>query len=227
MVQPLHCVANTDTSQNISIPAGGMWDSHHYQEPTFFLESFNFWDNWQQETGNEDVTVLIGEYSVFQIDTPSGVVNYSRPDDIHLRFPTMLSAIGEGVYLLGAERNPNVVKMTAYAPSLQNLNHNNWDPDLVQFTANHNETVLSASWQLESLFAHYRGTETLPVTTVSGEYNPLWWAAQIDETQNCIYFKVINSGNSSTPLTINADVNISAANGTILVSSEDASRRLG
>ena len=209
--------ASESFGYNISLPKGSMWDTHHYEEPTFFLKSFDFFDNWQEETGNEDVTVLIGEYSVFQIDTADGVVNYTLPDDIHVIFPSMLSAIGEGVYLLGAERNPEVVKMSSYAPSLQNLNHINWDPDLVQFTANHDETVLSASWYLESLFAHYRGTETLPVTTASGDYNPLWWAAQIDESLNCMYFKVINSGNASTPLTINADVAISSVNGTILV----------
>ena len=133
-------------------------------------------------------------------------------------FPNLLAAIGEGVYLLGAERNPNVVKMTSYAPSLQNLNWDDWDPDLLQFTANHDETTMSASWYLQSLLAHYRGTETLPVTTQEGDFNPLWWVATIDETANAIYFKVVNSGNSSIPLTINADVAISSANGTILVS---------
>ena len=106
-----------------------MWDTHHYEEPSFFLKSFNFWDNWQQETGNEDVTVLVGEYSVYQIDTPDGVVNYSNPADEHITYPRLISAIAESVYLLGAERNPNTVKMTCYAPSFENYNGDNWTPD--------------------------------------------------------------------------------------------------
>ena len=204
---------------NITIPPGGMWDTHHYEEPSFFLQQFDFFDNWQEATNNTNVTIFIGEYSVFQVDTPDGVINYTMPEDLHVFYPNLLAAVGEGVYLLGAERNPEVVKMSAYAPSFVNLNHINWTPDLVAYTANHDETVLSASYRLQQLFAHYRGTETLPVTTTSGDFNPLWWVATIDESSNAMYFKVVNSGNNSIPLTINLDVAYSSVNGTILVSS--------
>ena len=203
---------------NISLPAGTIWDYHNYQEPSFFLRNFDFWDNWQEETGNDDVGIFIGEYSVFQYDTPCQVVNFSQPEDRHVFWPQVLSAIGEGIFLLGAERNPNVVRMTAYAPSFVNLNNIQWTPDLVAYTADPDETVLSSSWYLQSLFSSYRGTETLPVVTEEGDFNPLWWAATIDETANAIYFKVVNSANSSIPLTIDLDVPISSVNGSILVS---------
>ena len=200
----------------IDIPAGGAWDTHHYEEPSFFLESFNFFDNWQERTDNQDVTVLIGEYSVYQIDTPSGVVNFSNPANIHISYPRLLSAIAESVYLLGAERNPNVVKWTSYAPSFENLNKPNWTPDLVAFTADPADTTKSVSWYSQSLLAHYHGTETLPVTNTKGDFNPLWWVATIDESDT-IYLKVVNSGNTSVPLTVDLDVPYSSANGTILV----------
>ena len=203
---------------NLTLPAGTIWDYHNYEEPSFFLRNFDFWDNWQEDTGNEDVGIFIGEYSVFQYDTPCQVVNFSQPEDRHVFWPQVLSAIGEGVFLLGAERNPNVVKMTAYAPSFVNLNNIKWTPDLVAYTANTDETVLSSSWYLQSLFSSYRGTETLPVVTSEGDFNPLWWAATIDETVNAIYFKVVNSANASVPLTIDLDVPIASVNGSILVS---------
>ncbi|KAK6373358.1 hypothetical protein LTS17_008378 [Exophiala oligosperma] len=205
---------------NITIPAGGMWDTHHYEEPSYFIEHFDFFDNWQESTGNADVTVFVGEYSVFQVDTPDGVVNYSMPLGEHIFYPTLMAAIGEGVYLLGAERNPNVVKMSAYAPSLVNLNWQNWTPDLVAFTADHDQTVLSASYYLQQLFASYRGTQTLPVTTNQGDYNPLWWVATATEGDGQVYFKVINSGNSSVPLTVDFDKGFNAVNGTILTHSD-------
>ena len=100
-------------------------------EPSYFLENFNFYDNWQQETDNENVGVLLGEYSVYQVDTPSGQTNFSN---------------GEGVYALGGERNPNIVRMTSYAPSLMSRDFFNWTPDMISFTANPNDTVLSASY---------------------------------------------------------------------------------
>ncbi|ETN40300.1 uncharacterized protein HMPREF1541_04576 [Cyphellophora europaea CBS 101466] len=209
--------AYDERDYNLSIPAGAIWDTHHYEEPSYFLTNFDFYDNWQEETGNEGVGVFIGEYSVFQIDTPDGEVNFSRPADIHIEYPQLLSIIGEGVYLLGAERNPDVVRLSGYAPSFCNLNSVDWDPDLVSFTANYNETVLSASYYLQQLFAHYHGTETLPVTNPEGDFNPLWWSASIDTGSNAVYFKVINSGNSSVALTIDIGADYTGVNGTILV----------
>lgn len=126
--------------------------------------------------------------------------------------------MAEGVYPLGAERNPNVVKMTAYAPSFTNINNQQWTPNLVTFDANPDETVLSASWYLQRLFSSYRGTETLPIVTEEGDFNPLWWSATIDEVTNAICFKVINAGNTSVPLTIELDVTVASVNGSILVS---------
>jgi hypothetical protein len=94
-----------------------------------------------QETNNTNVTIFIGEYSVFQVDTPSGVLNFSDPPDTHIFYPRLLSAIAESVYLLGAERNPNVVKLSSYAPSLQNWNWYNWTPNLIAFDADPNHTL--------------------------------------------------------------------------------------
>ena len=68
---------NENADYNISIPAGNMWDYHTYDEPSFFLDSFNFFDNWQEDTGNQDVTILAGEYSVFEVDEPTGKINFS------------------------------------------------------------------------------------------------------------------------------------------------------
>lgn len=209
---------NENKDYNITLPPGSMWDTHHYEEASFFLTNFDFFDNWQETTNNPNVTIFIGEYSVFQVDTPSGVVNYSRPPDIHISYPTLESAIAEGVYLLGAERNPNVVKMSAFAPSLGNLNWENWTPNLVSFQADVDLTVLSASYYMEQLFARYRGVQTLPTTTVAGDFNPLWWVATVDEGDATVYFKVINSGNSSVPLTLDFDAPWSSVNGSIIVS---------
>ena len=200
----------------LDLPAGTIWDTHHYQTPTYFLKNFDFYDNWQEETNNTDVGVFIGEYSVFQIDTPSGEVNFSRPADIHVEYPQLLSIIGEGVYLLGAERNPKVVRMAGYAPSFCNLNTVQWDPDLVSFTANYNETVKSTSYYLQQLFATYRGTHTLPISNSEGDFNPLWWSATIDVNLNSVFLKVINSGNTTAGLTINVGKEYKGLNGTVL-----------
>ncbi|KAI9689643.1 MAG: hypothetical protein M1820_010141 [Bogoriella megaspora] len=210
---------NENALYNISIPEGVMWDTHHYEEPSYFLENFDFYDNWQVETNNSG-GVLLGEYSVFQVDTPSGYVNFSDPPDIHIFYPRLISAIAEGVYALGGERNPDTVRMSSYAPSLQNFNWYNWTPNMIAFTANHNETLLSVSYWQQWLFARFRGTQTLPVTNSKGDYNPLFWAASIDGPTNEIYLKVINSGNQTVPLDVNIDAGYSSVNGTIITNDD-------
>jgi alpha-N-arabinofuranosidase len=200
----------------IDLPKGSMWDRHHYEEPHFYLEQFDFYDNWQESTNNSDVQVMLGEYSVFQIDTPDGMLNYSFPPDTHVFYPRLLSAVAEGVYLVGAERNPEVITMTSYAPSLANKNSENWTPNLITFTANPNDTILSTSYYLQSMLNHHRGTETLPVENTKGHLNPLWWASQIDETLNAVYLKVVNSGNQTVPLSVDIDATYFSVNGTIL-----------
>ena len=179
---------NENADYKIDIPAGGIYDLHHYSEPTFFLEQFNFFDNWQTETGNENVSIFIGEYSVPSADEPTGKVNFSSSGP-HIFYPQLLSALAEAVYLLAMERTP-VVQMSSYAPSLQNFNWWNWTPDLFSYDADPCHTVLSISWYLQSLFAHHRGTHTLPVKNTAGNINPLFWVATIDESLDAIYLKV-------------------------------------
>jgi alpha-N-arabinofuranosidase len=181
---------NENAGYTIDIPPGAMWDTHHYEPPAFFIDSFDFWDNWQEATNNTDVTVFVGEYSVFQIDTPSEVDDFSDPPDIHIFYPRLLSAIAEGVYLLGAERNPLVVKLTSYAPSLQNWNWYNWTPNLIAFDADPSHTVLSVSYYLQKLFNAYRGTESVQVTNTQGDFGPLYWASSVDGDES-VFLKVM------------------------------------
>lgn len=179
-----------NSNYKISLPKGSMWDTHHYEPPQFFIKRFDFWDNWQESTNNTDVTVFIGEYSVLQIDTPSEQDDWSFPVGIHIFYPRLISAIAEGVYLLGAERNPNVVKMTSYAPSLQNWNWFNWTPNLMAFDANPANTVLSVSFYLQKLFNAYRGTESVQVTNSQGDFGPLYWGATVNGKES-VFLKVM------------------------------------
>ena len=135
-------------------------------------------------------------------------------------YPRLLSALAEGVYALGLERNPNVCKMSSFAPSLQNLNWYNWTPDMIAFDADPSHTVLSASYWQQHLFAHYRGTQSLPVTNTEGDFNPLFWVASIDEPSNAVYVKVINILNDTVPLTINLGQSYIGVNGTILTAAD-------
>jgi alpha-L-arabinofuranosidase len=182
---------NENANYTIQLPPGTYWDTHHYEQPHYFTDNFDFYDNWQATTNNSGVGVLLGEFSVFEENSPSGSVNWSNTrGSNHMFDPRLLSAISEGVYALGAERNPNTVRLSSYAPSLQNLNWYNWTPNMIGFTANQDETVLSASYWQQWLFSRYRGTHTLPIANSKGDFDPLWWASSIDENADVVYVKV-------------------------------------
>ncbi|KAI9051279.1 hypothetical protein LZ554_005380 [Drepanopeziza brunnea f. sp. 'monogermtubi'] len=198
----------------IDLPPGTMWDTHQYKQPHFFVESFDFFDNWQERTANPNVTILIGEYSVYSIDTPSGEVDWSNPPDEKIMYPRMVSAVSEGVYLLGAERNPNVVKMSTYAPTLQNWNWYNWTPNLIAFDADPAHTVLSTSYYLQKLFNAYRGTESVEVSNSVGDFGPLYWASSMEEGK--VFLKVININSTVVPLTVDLETSWTSINGTIM-----------
>ena len=157
---------------------------------------------------------------MIQIDTPDQTVNFSYPLNEHVFYPRLLSALCEGLYTMAAERNPNVVTMSSYAPSLQSLNFTNWTPNMIQFDALSTDTVRSASYWQQWLFAHYRGTETLPVTASTGQLNPLFWVASIDEATDAIYVKVINTLNDTVPLNLQLDRSYQSVNGTILTADD-------
>lgn len=131
---------------------------------------------------------MIGEYSVFQLDTSTQYVNFTfpYPTDIHPAYPQLIHALGEAVYLLAAERNPDLVKLTTYAPILQNRNSYVWTPNLISFEAQQNKTVLTTSYWLQHLFNHYRGDNTVEV---KGEVNPLYWVGTSDNSTNALFLK--------------------------------------
>jgi len=212
--------AYNEKGYKLDLPPGVMYDAHHYEEPQFFLKNFNFWDNWRIREKKPGVGVLLGEYSVFQSDTPSKQIVWDKAknQNIHYKYPRLMSAIAEGVYAMGGERNPNTVWMSSYAPSLQRKESSDWDPNMIYFSTNTKETVLTPSYWQQWMFSRYQGTHTLPVRQRSGKFNPLFWHASFNEPSGDVYLKVINAGSQTAPLTVRLDSLFSSVAGTILTS---------
>ncbi|KAK1020731.1 hypothetical protein LTR33_018769, partial [Friedmanniomyces endolithicus] len=111
---------------------------------------------------------------------------------------------------------------------------------MIGFDADPSHTVRSASYWQQWLFgkightanhchtdadtpprtAHYRGTQSLPITNSEGDYNPLFWGATLDEGKNCVYLKIINILGDSVPLTVNIPQPYKSVNGTILTAAD-------
>ncbi|MDN3239281.1 alpha-L-arabinofuranosidase C-terminal domain-containing protein [Glycomyces tritici] len=113
-------------------------DEHYYNSPEWFFANNARYDAYDR-TGPH---VFVGEYA-------------SRSN-------TWWSALSEASYLTGIERNGDVVDMASYAPLLSNIDYIDWAPDMIWYD-NH-QTVTSASYEVQKLFATNAGDEVLAST---------------------------------------------------------------
>ncbi|MEN6577182.1 MAG: alpha-L-arabinofuranosidase C-terminal domain-containing protein [Phycisphaerales bacterium] len=94
------------------MPAGlyQIADRHYYNNPTWFMNRFNEYDNRDRSLA----PLYLGEVAVTSQDGGPYRGN-------------LLAALAEGVFLMGCERNADVVQMVSYAPLLAHVDGRTWD----------------------------------------------------------------------------------------------------
>lgn len=117
-------------------------DEHYYRTPAWFADAFHKYDSYPR-TGHK---VYVGEYAVTQGFGTVGNLN---------------AALGEAVYMMGMERNSDVVGMCSYAPIFCNLNNVAWRPDMIQFESD--RALGTPSYYVQKLMANNVGTRVLSV----------------------------------------------------------------
>ena len=130
-----------------------MVDEHYYSTPEFFQESGNLFDDYDRGGPK----IFLGEYAV----------NGGRT------IASMECALAEGVFLAGAEKNQDVVRMTAYAPLFQNSDYTAWKPNLIVF--NNHQVYGIPSYHVISLFGKYRGRQVVELYNQSEQKPPVYF----------------------------------------------------
>ncbi len=94
------------------IPAGlhDIADRHYYNNPTWFMNRFNEYDNRDRSLA----PLYLGEVAVTSQDGGPYRGN-------------LLAALAEGVFLMGCERNADVVQMVSYAPLPAHVEGRTWE----------------------------------------------------------------------------------------------------
>lgn len=103
-------VANTHTERD-GLPTD-IADEHFYNTPAFFAENTHQFDLYDRKGPQ----IFVGEYAVVA----------GQPG-------TLKAAVGEAMFLLGIEKNQDIVTLTAYAPLFENVDFCNWYPNLIAF----------------------------------------------------------------------------------------------
>lgn len=133
------------------IPGEYMVDPHWYRDPNFFFNNSKLFDDAPRKHD-----IYVGEYAC-NAGVGSG---------------NLLAAISEAAFILGMERNSDVVKMTSYAPLFENVNQPNWPCNLIHF--NSSATYGRASYYVQKMSAENRATfnVALSETTSAEEAKP-------------------------------------------------------
>jgi alpha-L-arabinofuranosidase len=158
----MHLIANEWSGIPKNAPVE-IVDEHYYNNPEFFIRQAGRYDTYDHQ-GHK---VYVGEYAVTQ-NTGKG---------------NLRGAVGEAAFMIGMERNSDVVVMSSYAPLFVHLNHRKWNPDLINYDSTGAYGI--PSYYVQQLFGQNRGDAVLPteVTTPQTEPGPAggaigvgtWW----------------------------------------------------
>lgn len=122
-------------------------DEHAYRTPRWFHQNVDRYAAYSRDESK----VYFGEYAA--------------------RTNRVRSALAEAAFMVGMERNSDVVRLASYAPLLARVGATQWEPDLIYFDA---DTVLpTASYYVQQMFAAERGTDLREVRVVGADPVPV------------------------------------------------------
>ncbi|MBI4323664.1 MAG: alpha-L-arabinofuranosidase, partial [Chloroflexi bacterium] len=155
-------------------------DEHCYARPDWFLDNAARYDKYDR-TGPK---VFMGEYAAQSVKTVS-------PDNRN----NWECALAEAAYMIGLERNADVVVMSSYAPLFGHADGWQWTPNLIWLD---NLNVFGTpSYYVQQMFSRNRGDVLLPAqlggqAEVDGKPR-LYATASRDTSAGDIILKVVNA----------------------------------
>lgn len=117
-----------------------MIDPHYYRNPSWFFNHTHLFDTNPIKPG---LKLYVGEYASNQ-----GVGNGN-----------MEAALSEAAFMIGMERNSNLVSMCSYAPLLENSNARNWPVNLIWL--NNHKVFGRSSYYVQKMFSENKPTVNL------------------------------------------------------------------
>ena len=73
-----------------------------------------------------------------------------------------VAAINDAAYMMSVEKNTDLVKMASYAPLLENVNHRDWEVNMIHFDSS--RVFARATYYVQKLFAEHLPSVALPAT---------------------------------------------------------------
>ena len=144
-------------------------DEHFYRNEKWFLSQGARYDSYSRKGPK----VFAGEYAC----------HGDKKGWNHFH-----AALCEAAFMTGLERNADIVHMATYAPLFAHVDGWQWRPDMIWF--DNLGVVRTASYYVQQLYSHYKGTNVLPLTmqgkniTGAEGQNGLFASAVLDKGRN-------------------------------------------
>lgn len=113
-------------------------DDHYYNMPEYYAEKINIYDDYDRSKPD----IFVGEFAVNQ--TYEGQLR---------------AAVSEAMFMVGFERNQDVVKLCSYAPLFEHVHFYSWFPNLIIYD-NLNSYAIP-SYYVWKLFGRNRGNQVV------------------------------------------------------------------
>ncbi len=152
-------------------------DDHYYNMPEFYAENIDLYDTYDRKNPG----IFVGEFSVNQ--TFEGQHR---------------AAVAEAMFMVGLERNQDVIRLASYAPLFQHVSYGSWYPNLLIFDNYRSYAIPSYyAWRL---FGGNRGENVVASTEeVPKIYYDLKGLPSLSGDYNVRYRNVKYNGKSITP----------------------------
>lgn len=161
-------------------------DEHFYRPYDWFLSQGARYDNYDRKGPK----VFAGEYAC-----------HAKGRKYNHFYASLL----EAAFMTGLERNADVVHMATYAPLFAHVEGWQWRPDLIWY--DNLNSFRTASWHVQELYGEFKGENVLGTTmngaNVTGAEGQEGLFASSVADGDKIYVKVVNTGDSAKPLSLN------------------------
>ena len=159
-------------------------DEHYYTGDNYLFEHNDRYDSYDRDGAG----VFIGEYSA----RCAGFGTMETKTNLW-------SAVEEASYLTGVERNSDIVKMAAYAPTFAKVNANGWELNMIWFDSQ--TMALTPDYYVQMLYSNNVGSKYIETASIDEK---LYQSVTVDEDRQAIYVKLVNAG-ASRKVNINLD----------------------
>ncbi|KAD3067561.1 hypothetical protein R6Q59_018408 [Mikania micrantha] len=181
-------ISNCDgSSVKLNHPAD-MYDFHIYSDSRTVFSMANTFDH----TLRVGPKAFVSEYAVTGDDAGLG---------------SLLASLAEAGFLIGLEKNSDIVEMASYAPLFVNTNDKRWKPDAIVFDSS--QSYGTPSYWMQHFFKYSNGATLLNSTLQANSSSSLEASAIVfqdpRDKQNYLRVKIVNFGSSTVNVRIVID----------------------